>query len=190
MPVGIFAACADLDRSTATARRRRASCRSTASAWRCWCSGSARCRSCSTRARSSTGSHPARSSRWPSSRCVGFVFFLVWELTDEHPVVDLRLFARRNFGSARSRCRSATALFFGNVVLLPLWLQTVHGLHRRPRPASCWRRSACSRSCCRRSWAGNMRRSIRACSPRWRSCCSRWCCSCARTSTRRPTSPR
>src|SRR5438309_3670022 len=28
---------------------------------------------------------------------VGFSFFLVWELTDRHPVVDLRLFARRNF---------------------------------------------------------------------------------------------
>ena len=28
---------------------------------------------------------------------VGFVLFVIWELTDEHPVVDLRLFQRRNF---------------------------------------------------------------------------------------------
>ena len=28
---------------------------------------------------------------------VGFVFFVIWELTDDHPVVDLRLFAGRNF---------------------------------------------------------------------------------------------
>src|SRR5437899_1222157 len=27
----------------------------------------------------------------------GFVLFLVWELTDQHPIVDLKLFARRNF---------------------------------------------------------------------------------------------
>ena len=28
---------------------------------------------------------------------VGFLFFLAWELTEKHPIVDLRLFARRNF---------------------------------------------------------------------------------------------
>ena len=28
---------------------------------------------------------------------VAFVFFLIWELTDAHPVVDLRLFKIRNF---------------------------------------------------------------------------------------------
>jgi hypothetical protein len=28
---------------------------------------------------------------------VSFVVFLVWELTDEHPVVDLKLFAKPNF---------------------------------------------------------------------------------------------
>ena len=28
---------------------------------------------------------------------VGFAVFVVWELTDKHPVVDLRLFGRRNF---------------------------------------------------------------------------------------------
>lgn len=28
---------------------------------------------------------------------VSFLFFLAWELTDQHPIVELRLFARRNF---------------------------------------------------------------------------------------------
>jgi DHA2 family multidrug resistance protein len=58
---------------------------------------------------------------------VGFAFFLVWELTDEHPVVDLRLFARRNFWSGTLAVSVAYGLFFGNVVLLPLWLQQFMG---------------------------------------------------------------
>jgi DHA2 family multidrug resistance protein len=58
---------------------------------------------------------------------VGFAFFLVWELTDDHPVVDLRLFARRNFWAGTLATSFAYGLFFGNVVLLPLWLQQFMG---------------------------------------------------------------
>lgn len=58
---------------------------------------------------------------------VGFAFFLVWELTDAHPVVDLRLFARRNFWAGSLATAVAYGLFFGNVVLLPLWLQQYMG---------------------------------------------------------------
>ncbi|OWQ92252.1 MFS transporter [Roseateles aquatilis] len=54
---------------------------------------------------------------------VGVVTFIVWELTDDHPVVDLRLFARRNFLFGAAVLSIAYGLFFGNVVLLPLWLQ-------------------------------------------------------------------
>lgn len=54
---------------------------------------------------------------------VAFALFVVWELTDEHPVVDLRLFARRNFAFGALALSVAYGLFFGNVVLLPLWLQ-------------------------------------------------------------------
>ena len=54
---------------------------------------------------------------------VGFAFLLVWELTDKHPVVDLSLFKRRNFWSGAVATAVAYGLFFGNVVLLPLWLQ-------------------------------------------------------------------
>jgi DHA2 family multidrug resistance protein len=58
---------------------------------------------------------------------VGFAFFLVWELTDKHPVVDLSLFKRRNFWSGALATAVAYGLFFGNVVILPLWLQQYMG---------------------------------------------------------------
>jgi DHA2 family multidrug resistance protein len=54
---------------------------------------------------------------------VGFAFFLAWELTDAHPIVNLRLFARRNFLLGTITLSVAYGLFVGNVVLLPLWLQ-------------------------------------------------------------------
>ena len=58
---------------------------------------------------------------------VSFLFFLAWELTDKHPIIDLRLFARRNFLTGTLSLSIAYGLFFGNVVLLPLWLQQYMG---------------------------------------------------------------
>jgi DHA2 family multidrug resistance protein len=58
---------------------------------------------------------------------VGFALFLVWELTEEHPIVDLRLFARRNFWTSTLAMSLGYGAFFGNVVLLPLWLQQYMG---------------------------------------------------------------
>jgi DHA2 family multidrug resistance protein len=58
---------------------------------------------------------------------VGFAFFLVWELTEKKPIVDLRLFARRNFWTAAAAMALAYGTFFGNLVLLPLWLQQYMG---------------------------------------------------------------
>ncbi len=57
----------------------------------------------------------------------GFAYFLVWELGEAHPVVDLRLFARRNFWAGTLVTSIGYGLFFGNVVLLPLWLQQYMG---------------------------------------------------------------
>ncbi|HEX5684960.1 MAG TPA: DHA2 family efflux MFS transporter permease subunit [Ideonella sp.] len=54
---------------------------------------------------------------------VAFAVFIVWELTDAHPVVDLRLFKGRNFAFGALALSVAYGLFFGNVVLMPLWLQ-------------------------------------------------------------------
>jgi len=56
-----------------------------------------------------------------------FVLFLVWELTDEHPVVDLRLFARRNFWTGTLAVSLSYGAYFGSIVLLPLWLQQYMG---------------------------------------------------------------
>jgi DHA2 family multidrug resistance protein len=58
---------------------------------------------------------------------IGFVLFIVWELTERHPVVDLHLFARRNFWTSSLAMSLAYGAFFGNVVLLPLWLQQYMG---------------------------------------------------------------
>lgn len=58
---------------------------------------------------------------------VGFVFFLIWELNEAHPVVDLHLFARRNFWVGTLALSLGYGTFFGNVVLLPLWLQQYMG---------------------------------------------------------------
>ncbi len=58
---------------------------------------------------------------------VSFAVFVVWELTDAHPVVELRLFKRRNFAAGSIALSIAYGLFFGNVVLLPLWLQQYMG---------------------------------------------------------------
>src|SRR5574340_301760 len=56
-----------------------------------------------------------------------FAFFLVWELTEAHPVVDLSLFGRRNFSTGVLAISLGYGIFFGNVVLLPLWLQQFMG---------------------------------------------------------------
>jgi DHA2 family multidrug resistance protein len=58
---------------------------------------------------------------------VGLALFIVWELTDANPVVDLRFFARRNFWTSTVAMALAYGTFFGSVVLLPLWLQQYMG---------------------------------------------------------------
>jgi len=58
---------------------------------------------------------------------IGFTVFVIWELTDRHPIVDLSLFRRRNFWVSTLAMLLAYGMFFGNVVLLPLWLQQYMG---------------------------------------------------------------
>lgn len=58
---------------------------------------------------------------------VGFIAFVIWELTEKHPIVDLSLFRLRNFTLAMGPLCLGYAVFFGNVVLMPLWLQTQIG---------------------------------------------------------------
>jgi DHA2 family multidrug resistance protein len=58
---------------------------------------------------------------------VGFVAFLIWELHEEHPVVDLRVFRHRGFSVSVLTISLAFAAFFGANVLTPQWLQTYMG---------------------------------------------------------------
>jgi DHA2 family multidrug resistance protein len=58
---------------------------------------------------------------------VAFTFFLIWELTEERPIVDLTLFRRRNFAVGTLAITLGYAVFFGNLVLIPLWLQRFMG---------------------------------------------------------------
>ena len=55
---------------------------------------------------------------------VSFAAWLIWELTEEHPIVDLSLFKSRSFSIGTLCLCLGYGVFFGNVVLLPLWLQT------------------------------------------------------------------
>jgi DHA2 family multidrug resistance protein len=51
-------------------------------------------------------------------------FLIIWELTEKHPIIDLTLFARRNFTIGTTAISLGYMVFFGSVVILPLWLQT------------------------------------------------------------------
>lgn len=55
---------------------------------------------------------------------IGFVAFIIWELGEAHPIVDLSLFRRRNFTLGTTVFCLGYAAFFGAVVLQPLWMQT------------------------------------------------------------------
>jgi DHA2 family multidrug resistance protein len=55
---------------------------------------------------------------------IGFVAWVIWELTEKNPIVDLSLFRSRNFTVGCIVMCLGYGVFFGNNVLLPLWLQT------------------------------------------------------------------
>ncbi|MGH8145525.1 MAG: DHA2 family efflux MFS transporter permease subunit [Rhodanobacteraceae bacterium] len=54
---------------------------------------------------------------------ISLTVWVIWELTDEQPLVDLRLFRHRNFAAGTLALVLAYALFFAIALLLPLWLQ-------------------------------------------------------------------
>ncbi len=54
---------------------------------------------------------------------VGFVAFLIWELTEKNPIVDLRVFRHRGFSASMFVLTLAFGAFFAANVLTPLWLQ-------------------------------------------------------------------
>lgn len=54
---------------------------------------------------------------------ISFCYFLIWELTVDNPVINLRLFKGRNFAGGTIAISIGYAVFFGNLVLLPQWMQ-------------------------------------------------------------------
>ena len=54
---------------------------------------------------------------------IGFVAFLIWELTEENPIINLRVFRHRGFAVAASTYAAGFAAFSAVIVILPLWLQ-------------------------------------------------------------------
>ena len=58
---------------------------------------------------------------------VALAVLVVWEMTDDHPVVDLSLFKSRNFTIGCLSISLAYMLYFGSIVLLPQLLQEVYG---------------------------------------------------------------
>ncbi|MEO9385945.1 DHA2 family efflux MFS transporter permease subunit [Chromobacterium phragmitis] len=58
---------------------------------------------------------------------LALTYLVIWELGEEHPIVDLSLFSYRNFTVGTVAISLGFMLYFGAVVLLPLMLQTQMG---------------------------------------------------------------
>jgi DHA2 family multidrug resistance protein len=58
---------------------------------------------------------------------IGFLAFLAWELTDNNPIVDLKVFRHRGFTAAVFTLSLGYGSMFGANVLTPLWLQSYMG---------------------------------------------------------------
>ena len=54
---------------------------------------------------------------------VALTVFVIWELTDKDPIVNLRLFRHRNFAAGTVAMVMAYSAFFAVGLLVPLWLQ-------------------------------------------------------------------
>ncbi|WP_455924667.1 DHA2 family efflux MFS transporter permease subunit [Pseudomonas putida] len=57
----------------------------------------------------------------------GFASLIAWELTDAHPILNLRLFAERNYLIGTLCVSLGFSVYFATLVLVPLWLQTEQG---------------------------------------------------------------
>ena len=56
-----------------------------------------------------------------------FFAFLIWELTEKNPIVDLKVFRHRGFAAAVFTLSLGYGAMFGANVLTPLWLQSYMG---------------------------------------------------------------
>ena len=58
---------------------------------------------------------------------VGFAVFVIWELTEEHPAVDLRVFRHPGFSFSVFTLGLSFGAYFAGIVVIPQWLQTYMG---------------------------------------------------------------
>jgi DHA2 family multidrug resistance protein len=58
---------------------------------------------------------------------IGFAAFVIWELTEKNPIVDLKIFRHRGFVGAATTYAVGFGAFFASIVILPLWLQSNMG---------------------------------------------------------------
>lgn len=58
---------------------------------------------------------------------IGFCVFVIWELTEEHPIVDLRIFRNRGFSAGVFTLAFGFGAYFASIVLIPQWLQSSMG---------------------------------------------------------------
>lgn len=58
---------------------------------------------------------------------IALISLIIWELTDEEPVLDLSVFKSRNWFVSTVSLGLMFGVFFGNIVLTPLWLQQMMG---------------------------------------------------------------
>lgn len=54
---------------------------------------------------------------------ISFIVFAIWEVTDDYPVVDVRVLRHRGFAISAAAMFFAFGAFFASLILLPLWLQ-------------------------------------------------------------------
>ena len=55
---------------------------------------------------------------------VGFIAFCIWEWTEEHPIVDIRVFKNISLSVSTVTMALVFGVYFGSAVIIPLWLQT------------------------------------------------------------------
>jgi DHA2 family multidrug resistance protein len=54
---------------------------------------------------------------------VGLITFVIWELTEEHPIVDLRVFRHRGFTVSALTMALGFSTYMAGIIIIPQWMQ-------------------------------------------------------------------
>ena len=54
---------------------------------------------------------------------IGFLVFVIWELTEDHPIVDIRMFRYRGFSIGAVSLAMGFGAYFAGIVVIPQWMQ-------------------------------------------------------------------